>query len=111
MRARIFTRRTLLTEPFRWVHRHDKELSEIKSQRRPGRPASTKEDLLLRKITQEMEEFQTGFYVPDLQDWANIEWLQRWNGSVGALAQIRFIRISKERPESSSEMELSTAGD
>ena len=53
-----------------------------------------------------MEEFRTGFYVPDLQDWANIEWLQRWDGSVGALAQIRFKRIAREDSEASLKMGL-----
>jgi len=90
----------------RWVHRNDEELSELQKARRPGRPPSAKEDSLKQSIAQEMEEFRTGFYVPDLQDWANIEWLQRWDGSVGALAQIRFKRIAKEDSEVSLKMGL-----
>ncbi|PUU73800.1 translation machinery-associated protein 16 [Tuber borchii] len=85
----------------RWVHRNDEELCELQKARRPGRPPSAKEDSLKQSIAREMEEFRTGFYVPDLQDWANIEWLQRWDGSVGALAQIRFKRIAREDSEAS----------
>ncbi|KAG0130119.1 translation machinery-associated protein 16 [Tuber indicum] len=89
-----------------WVHRNDGELSELQKARRPGRSPSTKEDLLKQNVAREIEEFRTGFYVPDLQDWANIEWLQRWDGSVGALAQIRFRRIAREDSEDSSNADL-----
>lgn len=88
----------------RWVHRDDDELSRIQSERRSGRPASPKEDLLKQRINRELEEFRTGFYVPDLQNWENMEWLQRWDGSVGSLAQVKFTRISKD--DSPVEMEL-----
>lgn len=77
----------------------------MQSERRAGRPASPKEDLLKQRINRELEEFRTGFYVPDLQNWENIEWLQRWDGSVGSLAQVKFARVSKDG--SPVEMELS----
>ncbi|KAI5842385.1 translation machinery-associated protein 16 [Morchella snyderi] len=80
----------------KWVHRDDEELFEMHSERRPGRPTSTKEDLLKQRIDREIEEFRTGFYIPDLQDSENIERLRRWDGTVGSLAQVRFTRISKE---------------
>ncbi|CUS10813.1 unnamed protein product [Tuber aestivum] len=88
------------------IEQNDGELSGLQEARRPGRSPSTKEDLLKQSIAREIEEFRTGFYVPDLQDWANIEWLQRWDGSVGALAQIRFRRITREDSEDSSKMDL-----
>lgn len=101
----------LICDYLRWVHRDDAELSRMQSERRARRPASPKEDLLKQRINRELEEFRTGFYVPDLQSWENMEWLQRWDGSVGALAQVKFVRISKdELPveiESPVEMELS----
>jgi translation machinery-associated protein 16 len=43
-----------------------------------------------------MEEFVTGFHLPNLQDWQNIENLKRWDGTVGSLAQVRFTRVAKE---------------
>lgn len=80
----------------RWVHRDDEELFEMRSERRPGRPPSTKEDLLKQRIDREIEEFKTGFYIPDLQNSENIERLRRWDGTVGSLAQVKFTRIPKE---------------
>lgn len=97
--------RKLICYFLRWVHRDDAELSRMQSERRAGRPASTKEDLLKQRINRELEEFRTGFYVPNLENMENMEWLQRWDGSVGSLAQVKFTRISKD--ESPVEMELS----
>ncbi|KAK6953584.1 hypothetical protein Daesc_005889 [Daldinia eschscholtzii] len=45
-----------------FVHQYDEELNEIKKARRPGRPASTKEDLLKVKIDNLQKEYQNGFY-------------------------------------------------
>ncbi|KAL7274914.1 translation machinery-associated protein 16 [Rhizina undulata] len=90
----------------KWVHRDDEELAEFQSKRRPGRPATNKEDLLKMKIDKEIEEFRTGYYVPDLQDWANVERLKRWDGSVGGLAQITFTRITRDDLSSELKMEM-----
>jgi translation machinery-associated protein 16 len=105
-RASEFERHLLMILLPRWVHRNDEELSRMQRERRPGRPSSTKEDQLKLKIDREMEEYRTGFYMPDLQDWTNIEWLQRWDGNVGGLAQIRFTRITKEDSPSTLKMEF-----
>jgi translation machinery-associated protein 16 len=43
------------------VHQYDEELNELKKARRPGRPASTKEDLLKAKINVLEKEYQSGF--------------------------------------------------
>lgn len=43
------------------MHQYDEELSELKKARRPGRPSSTKEDLLKVKINALLKEYQTGF--------------------------------------------------
>ncbi|XXH01392.1 hypothetical protein Hte_007752 [Hypoxylon texense] len=44
-----------------FVHQHDEELHEIKKMRRPGRPASAKEDLLKAKVDKLQKEYQSGF--------------------------------------------------
>lgn len=46
---------------FRYVHQYDEELSNLKKARRPGRPASAREDLLKVKITTLEKEHQNGF--------------------------------------------------
>lgn len=45
----------------RLVHQYDEEYEEIKKARRPGRPASTREDLLRMKIATLEKEHRDGF--------------------------------------------------
>ncbi|KAK7700688.1 translation machinery-associated protein 16 [Diaporthe eres] len=44
-----------------YVHQHDQEFEELKKSRRPGRPASVKEDLLSLKVETLRKEQQNGF--------------------------------------------------
>jgi translation machinery-associated protein 16 len=43
------------------VHQHDEEFNTLKKERRPGRPASTREDLLRIKIAADEKEYENGF--------------------------------------------------
>jgi hypothetical protein len=45
----------------RFVHKHDEEFNALKKERRPGRPASTREDLLRIKIAADEKEYENGF--------------------------------------------------
>ncbi|KAA8908106.1 translation machinery-associated protein 16 [Sphaerosporella brunnea] len=82
----------------RWVHRDDEELARFEAERRPGRPPVAKHLELKNKVEKELDEFRTGFYMPDLQDYENILNLQRWDGKLGSLAQVKFTRVSQEDP-------------
>jgi translation machinery-associated protein 16 len=64
--------------------------------RRPGRPAHPKQVKLQQQIEKEREEFRTGFLVPNMGDWENVEKLKRWDGTTGGLAQIKFTRVTRE---------------
>lgn len=44
-----------------YIHQYDEEFEELKKARRPGRPASTREDLLKRKIEALEDEYEKGF--------------------------------------------------
>lgn len=44
-----------------FVRQYDEELSDLKKARRPGRPASTREDLLKVKISTLEKEYESGF--------------------------------------------------
>lgn len=44
-----------------FVHQHDEALDEVKKTRRPGRPASAKEDLLKLKVAALTKEYENGF--------------------------------------------------
>ena len=43
------------------MHQYDEEMEELKQARRPGRPASMREDTLKVKIAALEKEFQNGF--------------------------------------------------
>ncbi|KAG4435910.1 hypothetical protein IFR05_008604 [Cadophora sp. M221] len=77
-----------------FVHQHDEEFNELKKDRRPGRPASTREDLLRIKIAADEKEYENGFYLPDLTDENNVIFLDRWEGSWSYLSTLKWVRIS-----------------
>ncbi|KAL2045649.1 hypothetical protein N7G274_002077 [Stereocaulon virgatum] len=80
----------------RYLARHDEELAELKSQRRPGRPTSTREDLLKQSIAVEDREYDAGFWIPDMQDEDNLAILKAWNGEWTALNTFKYIRLSRD---------------
>lgn len=45
----------------RFVHQHDEEFDALKKERRAGRPASTREDVLRMKIETDEKEHENGF--------------------------------------------------
>ncbi|KAI0828800.1 translation machinery-associated protein 16 [Hypoxylon sp. FL0890] len=77
-----------------FVHQHDEELNEMKKTRRPGRPASAKEDLLKVKIDKLQKEYQNGFLVPVLDTEENVKLLGRWEGSWSYLTTLKWVRVS-----------------
>lgn len=77
-----------------FVHQHDEEFNELKKDRRPGRPASTREDLLRIKIAADEKEYENGFYLPDLTDENNVIFLDRWEGSWSYLSTLKWVRIT-----------------
>ncbi|TGZ81205.1 hypothetical protein EX30DRAFT_340847 [Ascodesmis nigricans] len=79
-----------------WVHRNDPELERFESERRPGRPPTTKHLALKNRIEKELDEFRTGYKVPDLTTMENVKALQQWDGTEGSLAQITFIHVAKD---------------
>ncbi|OBT59416.1 hypothetical protein VE04_00528 [Pseudogymnoascus sp. 24MN13] len=84
---------TPLIEEF--VHQHDEEFSEVKSQRRPGRPSSTREDVLRIKIAKDEKEWENGFYLPDLTIPDNAIYLDRWDGTWSYLPTLKWVTIAK----------------
>ncbi|KAI0886521.1 translation machinery-associated protein 16 [Annulohypoxylon maeteangense] len=77
-----------------FVHQYDEELSDVKKSRRPGRPASTKEDLLKAKVDKLQKEYQNGFLIPVLDAEDNAGLLSRWEGSWSYLTTVKWVRIS-----------------
>jgi translation machinery-associated protein 16 len=79
-----------------YLGRDDEELLKLKAERRPGRPASTRQTLLDQHQAVEQGEYASGFWVPDLQDEENLKKLKDWPGKWSGLATLKFARISKE---------------
>lgn len=81
---------------FSWVHRDDHELEEMEAARRPGRPPASKYLLLKNRIEKELDEFKTGYRVPDLTNMENVKYLQAWDGQLGGLSQVTFIHVTEQ---------------
>ena len=80
-----------------YLTRHDPEVAELKSQRRPGRPSSTREDLLQQSVKAEYQEYDGGgFWIPDIQDQGNLRLLRGWNGEWTAMNTLKYVRLSKD---------------
>lgn len=79
----------------RYLGCHDEELAELKSQRRPGRPSSTREDLLKQHMTTEDREYDGGFWLPDMTEEGNLKLLRQWNGEWTALNTFKYVRLSR----------------
>ncbi|KAI0475450.1 translation machinery-associated protein 16 [Xylariaceae sp. FL0804] len=80
-----------------YVQQYDEELSEVKKARRPGRPASTREDLLKLKVANLQKEYQYhGFLIPVLTTRENAILLERWTGSYSFLTTLAWVRVSSD---------------
>jgi translation machinery-associated protein 16 len=79
-----------------FVHQHDEEYKRVKAERRPGRPASTREDVLKLKIQNAEKEWETGFYMPDLTAEENAVFLDRWDGTWSYLPSIKWVFVKKD---------------
>lgn len=83
----------------RYIARHDEELKELKDQRRPGRPPTSRQ-LALETVTEnERQMYATGFRMPDLSNKETVERLKLWNGTSGGTTIMKFIHISKDMKE------------
>ncbi|CRK30225.1 Translation machinery-associated protein 16 like [Verticillium longisporum] len=80
-----------------FVHQHDEEHSEVKKTRRPGRPASARQDLLEAKIKKLLEEQKNGFFMPDLTSDDNVHLLDRWEGSWAYLTSVAWVRVASDK--------------
>ncbi len=79
-----------------FIERNDTELSELKADRRPGRPASTRQTLLEQQKKQEQGEFESGFWLPNLQDEETLVKLDKWTGDWVGLGVMRFVRAGRQ---------------
>lgn len=79
----------------RYLSRDDDELRKLKNERRLGRPSSTREDLLKQRITTEEREYDTGFWIPDMENMDNINILREWDGTWTSLNTLKYVRLGR----------------
>lgn len=93
---------SFMTDSF--LTRHNEELEELRSERRPGRPPAKRETELKETIAKESQEYNEGFELPDLTSVTNVKLLREWQGDPQALPNFRMVRISGKYPEESKLM-------
>lgn len=79
-----------------FLSRYDEELTRLRKERRPGRPATSRQQILEEKVKYDEQIYKTGYRIPDLSDKDTVEKLKNWNGSSGGLTIMKFIRVSKD---------------
>lgn len=85
-----------------FLSRNDADLNQLKAERREGRPPSTRQTLLEQQIDSEKKEYESGFWLPNLQDGETLVKLDAWSGQWIGLGIMRFARV-----QSSGEMKES----
>nr|OQO18002.1 hypothetical protein B0A51_12891 [Rachicladosporium sp. CCFEE 5018] len=79
-----------------YLSRHDEELAQLKSERREGRPKSTRHVQLEQAVDVERKEYVSGYWMPDLQDFESLQKMEAWDGEWTGLANLRFARVDSE---------------
>jgi len=78
-----------------YLDRNNEESEQLKAERRPSRPASTRQTLLEQQMELERKEFESGFWIPNLQDEETLIKLDAWKGDWLSLANLRFVRATR----------------
>lgn len=88
--GRLYTESEVKSLIETYIDRNASELQTLVEERRPGRPKSSRQDLLERTRELEWSEYGSGFKVPVMDDFLNLEELRNWRGDVGGLQKITF---------------------
>ncbi|KAI4722846.1 hypothetical protein E4T48_00969 [Aureobasidium sp. EXF-10727] len=79
----------------KYLGREDEALAALKAERRPGRPKSTKQTILEQQQDQEQKEYESGLWIPDMQNEATLTKLRNWKGEWIALSPLTYVRVDK----------------
>lgn len=80
-----------------YVARNDDELAQLMEERRNGRPPSTRQTLLKQQREHDAKEFESGLWLPNLQDEETLVKLDGWKGDWVSLGTMRFVRVDERR--------------
>ena len=67
----------------------------MQQERRPGRPTSTREDLIKQRLVAEEREYDNGFWIPDMEGEKNRLMLRGWNGDWTSLSTLEYVRLAR----------------
>ena len=74
----------------------DEEINQLQSERRAGRPATTRQQVLELAKDAEKKEYASGLWMPNLQDEQTLIKLDAWQYDWISLSNMGFIRIDSE---------------
>jgi translation machinery-associated protein 16 len=74
----------------------DEEINQLQAERRSGRPATTRQQVLELAKDAEKKEYVSGLWVPNLQDEQTLIKLDAWQYDWLSLSNMGFIRIDSE---------------
>jgi translation machinery-associated protein 16 len=92
----VFGAEDILVEIEQYIARSETKLVVLEGERRPGRPMGREEERVRRRKEDEENEFETGFWVPDLRDEENLRRLREWKGDWVGLNVVQFVRVSSD---------------
>jgi translation machinery-associated protein 16 len=74
----------------------DEEINQLQAERRSGRPATTRQQVLELAKDAEKKEYVSGLWVPNLQDEQTLIKLDAWQYDWLSLSNMGFVRIDSE---------------
>ncbi|CAI7678053.1 unnamed protein product [Penicillium pancosmium] len=80
----------------KYIYRDGEELTQLKQERRKGRPPTKREEVLGQRTETEEKEFKIGFWVPDLTEMDVLVALKQWNGQWSGLSPVKFVRLVQD---------------
>lgn len=86
---------TVLEFVSEYVGRSKDELEEMQAARRHGKSASAREINMRQQMENEVREFESGYWIPDLSNQENLEKLKNWNGEWVGMNVMKFVRVTK----------------
>ncbi|ODQ82602.1 hypothetical protein BABINDRAFT_31337 [Babjeviella inositovora NRRL Y-12698] len=82
-----------------YLSRDDEVLVTLRAERRPGRPAGARLQILEEKVKYEKLLFETGYKIPDLSNPDVVKRLREWNGTSGGASIFQWIHVAKGMKE------------
>ena len=79
-----------------YIERNDSEINQLKAERRPGRPPSSRQALFEQQRKADEKELDSGFWMPSLQDEETLVKLDEWSGDWVSLGTMKFVRIDSK---------------